>query len=421
MKNVRTLGNLGRFAIGALLASSLFACSALLGLTDPTTDNTIGGDGGTSSDVTSTTDSPIVTTNDGSTLDAAVTCDAAGIETDPLNCGSCGHSCLGGACTAKQCQPVLVDDDGTNTSPYDLSIDDGVIFFTNASDFAPHSVRSIDKTFVQKGIGASSLLVGLNETPYEIAANGASVYFAGYGGSDNGGKIEKCATGNCTTPVMIGGFDAYALATDGTNVVYGEKFTPDDGGDAIFTVKKTTTALGAATTMMTFASEIFWIKIVSGVVYVAVDEFDAPGGVFSCPIAGCVGSPTQLSNVEPNELYVANDTVYFTSAPDEASDKDGTVRSVKTDGSNPLTLATGLVIPLGIIADANYVYFSDVGDIDNSGVGKLLRCPLTGCGTNNALAVDFNLALAGNPQGLVDDGTAIYWGDYNGKIYKLAK
>jgi hypothetical protein len=408
---------LGRFAIGALCASSLFACSALLGLTDPTLDSTVTGDAGSSSDVTSTTDSPIVTERDGSPNDAGLTCDAA-FATDPLNCGSCGHSCLGGACTKSECQPVLVDDDSTNTSPYDLAIDENILYFTNASQNAPLSVRSIDKTSVNKGIGATDLLVALTVTPYEIATTGTSVLFAGYGQADNGGKIEKCTTTGCTSPPMISGFDSYAIATDGTTVVYGDKFTPEDGGNEVYTVKKTTLGFAASTTMMTFPSEVFWLKIYSGDVYVGVDAFDAPGGVYKCPLTGCT-TPIQLSAVEPNELYVVNDTVYFTSAPDEPSDKDGTVRSVKIDGSNPLTLASGLVVPLGVVADSSYVYFSDAGDIDNGGAGKLLRCPLTGCGTNNALAVDYG--QLGNPQGLVDDGNAIYWGDYNGKIYKLAK
>jgi hypothetical protein len=418
MKRRVNLANSSRFAIGAGLASTLFACSALIGLTDPSLDNSVAGnDGGNlQSDVTSTTDGPVVTRNDGS-VDAGATCDAA-LATDPLNCGACGHNCLGGACVKDQCQPILVDDDPTNTSPYDLSIDDDVLFFTNASDQAPYSVRAIAKTAVAQGIGASTLLTGLSVTPYEIATSGTNLLFAGYGQSDNGGKIEKCTTSSCASPAMITGFDSFAVATDGTTVVYGDKFTPEDGGNEVYTVKKTTIGFAASTTLMTFPSEVFWLKIYSGDVYVGVDAFDAPGGVYKCPLTGCA-TPIQLSAVEPNELYVANDTVYFTSAPDQPSDKDGTVRSVKIDGSNPLTLASGLVVPLGIIADANYVYFSDTGDIDNGGQGQLLRCPLTGCGTNNSLAVDFG--QGGNPQGLVDDGEVIYWGDYNGKIYKLAK
>jgi hypothetical protein len=40
--------------------------------------------------------------------DAAPVCDAGMLTSDPLNCGSCGHSCLGGACNDKMCQPVRV-------------------------------------------------------------------------------------------------------------------------------------------------------------------------------------------------------------------------------------------------------------------------------------------------------------------------
>ena len=321
-------------------------------------------------------------------------------------------------CLNKQCQPVLVDDDGDNTSPYDLSIDDGVIFFTNsATDL--YSVRSIDKTLLKKGIGVSTLIVGSIPQPYEIATTGTSVFFSTYGASDNGGKIERCATGDCMSPPTMINLDSFAVATDGMNVVYGDKFTPTDGGDAVFTVRKTTLTLTPSTVLMTFPSEVFWLKIFDGVVYVGVSAFLAPGGVYACPLTGCGDNPTHLSELEAEEIYVVNNTVYFTNASGSPDDNIGEVHSVGIDGNNPLTLATKLSNPLGIIADSTFVYFSDTGDIDNGGAGKLLRCPLTGCGTNNALGVDYG--QGGNPQGLVDDGIAIYWGDYAGKIWKLAK
>jgi hypothetical protein len=35
-------------------------------------------------------------------------CDEASVDSDPVNCGRCGHDCLGGTCAAGQCQPVVL-------------------------------------------------------------------------------------------------------------------------------------------------------------------------------------------------------------------------------------------------------------------------------------------------------------------------
>jgi hypothetical protein len=86
------------------------------------------------SDGPTTVDAPQDSTSDGPTtvdapkdsasdsapdakIDAPVTCTASEIkcngacvdpETDQANCGYCGHDCQGGACTTKQCQPVML-------------------------------------------------------------------------------------------------------------------------------------------------------------------------------------------------------------------------------------------------------------------------------------------------------------------------
>jgi hypothetical protein len=54
-----------------------------------------------------------------------VTCDAAALGSDPRNCGSCGHGCLGGICMAMQCQPFTLApvDQGTMTTPIALDPD----------------------------------------------------------------------------------------------------------------------------------------------------------------------------------------------------------------------------------------------------------------------------------------------------------
>src|SRR5436309_967588 len=44
----------------------------------------------------------------GSTTPSSAADAGCGGPSDPNNCGACGHSCLGGACTAGKCAPILL-------------------------------------------------------------------------------------------------------------------------------------------------------------------------------------------------------------------------------------------------------------------------------------------------------------------------
>lgn len=85
-----------RLAIIAAIAMSV-GCGALLGLDEVTYS---AADGGAS--LEATTDA----VPDGA--DASVVACDANAATDPENCGRCGHSCLGGACVAGECQTFVL-------------------------------------------------------------------------------------------------------------------------------------------------------------------------------------------------------------------------------------------------------------------------------------------------------------------------
>src|SRR3990172_1836857 len=52
--------------------------------------------------------------------------------TDPRNCGSCGHDCLGGACTAGACEPfaLVTFAGGGSDGPYGLFVAGADIYVT---------------------------------------------------------------------------------------------------------------------------------------------------------------------------------------------------------------------------------------------------------------------------------------------------
>src|SRR5215472_1277771 len=61
--------------------------------------------------------------------DAAPCPPGTDFNTDALNCGRCGHSCLGGACTAGACQPLVVSSNEAN--PYIMAADDTGVYWAN--------------------------------------------------------------------------------------------------------------------------------------------------------------------------------------------------------------------------------------------------------------------------------------------------
>lgn len=70
------------------------------------------------------------------TLTVPAAAPACGSADDPDNCGTCGHSCLGGACTAGACEPVMLASDQGDTNdqfygagPVDLATDGAHVYW----------------------------------------------------------------------------------------------------------------------------------------------------------------------------------------------------------------------------------------------------------------------------------------------------
>jgi hypothetical protein len=60
----------------------------------------------------------------------ACTTSCVAVESNPDNCGTCGHSCLGGACKAGVCQPVTL---GYLPDPLAIAVSDTGVYFTTSS------------------------------------------------------------------------------------------------------------------------------------------------------------------------------------------------------------------------------------------------------------------------------------------------
>src|SRR5579859_7451290 len=124
-----------------LVVSGLAGCRAVLGIEDGTPLPDAGGiDGGGTDAATD------VTPADAPPPDASGDANPCGadLRNDPVNCGACGHDCLGGECSAGRCQPVTlsVGIEGTETV-LDFAIDASFIYYLFVYNIADHSVMKI--------------------------------------------------------------------------------------------------------------------------------------------------------------------------------------------------------------------------------------------------------------------------------------
>jgi hypothetical protein len=145
-----------------------------------------------------------------------------------------------------------------------------------------------------------------------------------------------------------------------------------------------------------------------------------PSTVVKCAIGGCGGNPTVLADAQtPYDVAVDETSVYWTNF------NDGTVVSCAIGGcaDNP-TLVTNSIYAWGIAVDSTALYWSE-----NTGVGDIERCALTGSCSATQLAIDQvnpgGLALdasdsENNPGSVAVDATSVYWTTGDGTIRTCA-
>jgi hypothetical protein len=332
----------------------------------------------------------------------------ADTESDPLNCGRCGHSCQGGLCAAGVCQPVTIAI--SQEEPIGIAVNDAGLFWatwggdtilqlplplSGSAPYAPNAIASAQKYPTGIAIGGS-IVCWTNENsagsvvdivpgaaapltlasslpdPFGIATDGATIYWSNLGYPTNGGSVVEVPVGGGNVTTLASGLDnPRGVAIDATSVYWAEA-----GADA------------------------------SG---------DANGAMRSVPRSG--GPPATLASNQLSPVAVAVDATraYWANAGSGAGSSDGAILAVPLGGGTPTTLAAGQASPAALAVDSSGVYWSTLGASGN-GNGAILVAPLGG-GSPRVLA----LAQAG-PRAIAVDATAVYWTNFNGgDVMKVAK
>ncbi|HSQ65487.1 MAG TPA: hypothetical protein VLM85_19845 [Polyangiaceae bacterium] len=383
--------------VALFAGTSIVGCSAILGLQEPTLDNSIG-DGGSGGDGGGSDTS----TGDGAGGDGGV----------------CTKDCLGGACVGGQCQPVLVAS-STSIAPYAMVLDGNTLYFTNLHANDLHSVYKIDKTatngtptqLADYAQGYTTPLV--DALPYSVAVQGGffyvSLYANGAVNSQWEAGLDRCATTGCTSNTLAYyGVDSYAVVANASNVFFGST-----DYNSVYTIQKANLDMTGRSTLGTSTSEVNGLALDGSDLY-----YGTADGVFHCTSSACTATAlTQGQTLDAELLAVDANNVYFSSTPYGGTQ---TVQSVARAGGPPKLISNKPQNPLGIATDGTDVYFTDVGDTQTPSTGAVYRCPVAGCnGAEETLST--GAAAGDNPRPVLVDANAIYWGTRGGKIWRLAK
>jgi len=354
------------------------------------------------------------------------------LQTDPGNCGACGHDCLGGACTAGRCQPVVlvtVPQPGISS----FAVDGTSVYWTSQFTYTDSGLVIYNSGTVSKcsleGCTSPTVLASGQKYPDAIWVGGPDLYWNNL----NGFATMHCGT-SCTDDATT-----YFAWEDGSESFFGWGESPDlaIGATSVFV----STAGGilecardACPTPTVFVTQpnpvevaltdagVYWVNLGEEVGGKSPGYID--GGVNGCPRTGCPdATPTSLANhlsyghglvVQGGKAYWLEDSLF-------SCDVKG------CDDAPTTVLASPELGPeiQEVAADTKDLYLGVAPDEpEGPDAGwQLERCPLAGCPDGATPLASTPLARTADYGGpVVVDVTRVYFvsGDRT-RILALAK
>jgi len=314
------------------------------------------------------------------------------------NCGACGYSCNGQACSNGTCNLFAPGSWVPISDGADLAIDTANVYWTTGVP-TTGEVLSVPKT------GGPPALVAMGQDqPRGIATDGTHVFWT----NGHGGTVMQ-ADVNGMNPITLASSQTnpYGIATDGVNVYWTNDTTPGTvsqmavgGGPTTVVV---TTPLSSPLKITVTATDLFWTSPGAGTV-----EAATIGGGNHRVVASFQSAPHGITN-GAGGIFFTNST--FTAGFGDGGVGNDVVEVTKTGGSaTPAlnTLATGQNKPWDLATDGVTVYWGDQGD------GTINAVPITG-----GLVVHLATGQT-TPEGMAVDTTSVYWIDNGGHMVSRA-
>lgn len=337
-------------------------------------------------------------------LDAA-SCDSCvapcSLASDTHNCGACGHDCLGGACVGGSCQPVKLT--GT-AQPISLILDGTTLYWTVNEAAADGGTNGMILSMATTGGLSSTVNIGSGHTYGAIGASATNLYF---GDQTAGGvlSIQKQVAGGAPTVLV-------------QNVIPGS-----------IAVQESTASPTGGVVYFGNSGSVNWVTLpVAGGLndsmdlpssQVAIDGKNVyavgPRAAGACPLGtSCTDLYTMVANGLTQGQGIFSDGTNVWISDQGATSATGSIYKCPTSGCSgypPTPFVSGQNHPFAVVADANYVYWTE-----SYAGGPIMRCNVSGCG-KSPTAIGY---AAGTPTALVQDTIALYWAETS-QISKLAK
>lgn len=308
-------------------------------------------------------------------------------ETDPLNCGECGHHCLGGMCEDGSCQPAVLPEGGN--APVDVAVgEEGLVWISRGTE---------DFGFLD---GSAYILRWGEETPTMLASGQAH-------------------------PERI---TMRRKQVAWTNLFSGELMvaSSDAAGPAFALVEGLFEPRG----ITTHSSAFFWVT---------------QGGVWTKPFGSQVEAPLAEGRYEAERIVVTDNYILWTesagdglyrlplgAAPDTeplqlaaiseamglavdethayvADNNSGLVMKVDVFDGDHAEIISGLFSPFDIVVDDQHLFFTD-------STGGVVYCSEKDGGDLK------EVGYSTNPMGMAQTERGVYWADpVDGSVFVVAK
>jgi len=293
----------------------------------------------------------------------------AAFATDPLNCGRCEHSCLGGTCNAGKCEAVVLATNEVNACA--VAVDATNVYF------ALHGSGMIRKVPIAGG--AAKDVFPTMKAPHDLLFDSDRLYW---------GDQERVGFVGLSGAVMdasafssnVGTFGARAIAKTAIGVYSLSQDTVTYWGRGMNVLPGTVGISGGQAAITVSATHVYW----------------SAGGKIHTAVLGANSELPTIFDVAPRSMTIFNGYLYWTS---------GASVSRASLSITPLVaelLVDGEGVPDAIAVDASGVYWM------NFGSSNLKRTELTGGPSTILLGGQPQLDIPPLPRVIALDDKAIY-------------
>lgn len=304
---------------------------------------------------------------------------------DSKNCGRCGHDCLGGTCSASQCQPLLLGQFTGN--PNNLSVAAQFVYVTTDSGYIARVNK--DGTDVRPFAMPSFSSTAFQGTP--VGEDGDRAFFV-WNGSPI--RLVYCGVSSCDSSITpLGGpYSQYFAVDPADHKIAWIDYSPSQFWTASTVGVPTATAVpGGTLASGSSGSRVVYAK--GGLYYSigqSIERLPLSGGAQTT--VGYTSTQTSTSLVvlaaNSDSLFFSDGSTIFSTPLPSGNGAPGT-KLIDTDVSGH----TGVLF----VADDASVYWSTSG---------VQSCQLTNCSGTQKVVSGTNADQYGE---IGADATAIYW------------